>query len=63
MTITIRLKTDNEAFEGDRELTAFKIAQSGVDRLVTFGRPKSRIGYGLRDANGNTVGTVKVTGK
>jgi hypothetical protein len=63
MTITIRLKTDNAAFEHDREEEAFRIAREGLDRLLIHGRPKSRLGYGLRDSNGNVVGSVTVKGK
>ena len=59
MTITIRLKTDNAAFEDDQDA---EIARILAEYLLTVGR----FGFDsrkLRDINGNIVGTVKVTGR
>lgn len=59
MTITIRLSTDNAAFE-DRD--------AEIGRLLHIVAERQRLGRGidgvkLLDYNGNTVGSVKVTGK
>ena len=71
MTITIRLKTGNAAFtdpdadEKDREAQdaardteVSRILHHWLDRWDGSGGPTY-----LRDANGNTVGSVTVTGK
>jgi len=65
MTITIKLKTDNAAFEGDsRDLeiarliwgVAHRFERGAVASGVREARP-------LKDRNGNTVGSVTVTGR
>ena len=55
MTITIRLKTDNAAFEDDKAEEVQRILK---DWLSAGFRPAN-----LYDANGNRVGSVTVTGK
>ena len=56
MTITIKLKTDNAAFQdGQKEQEIQRILQDWID---TGWGPRR-----LRDYNGNTIGEVKVTGK
>ncbi len=56
MTITIKLKTDNAAFaDGCKEQEVQRILEKWIAE-----------GYGprnLRDYNGNTVGSVTVTGR
>lgn len=59
MTITIKLKTDNAAFEY-REQEVLRILKEWIsgedgDPVLAF--------HHLRDINGNTVGTVEVRGK
>lgn len=57
MTITIRLKTGNAAFEDDAEIV--RILARVAREYYSFGpQPTS-----IRDINGNTVGSVTVTGK
>ena len=60
MTITIKLKTDNAAFSEGGGPTP---RTDEVERIV---REWAQRGIGpatLRDYNGNTVGSVTVTGK
>lgn len=61
MIITIKITTDNAAFEGNRDGVAFDIAKGAIERCIDHGRPAGN--YTLRDSNGNTVGTVTVRGK
>lgn len=57
MTITILLKTGNAAFEDDAEIV--RILARVAREYYSFGpQPTS-----IRDINGNTVGSVTVTGK
>jgi hypothetical protein len=58
MTITIRLKTDNAAFEDDREGELLRIFGQAALAVVQYGASRKS----LRDSNGNTVGSVTVTG-
>ena len=58
MTITIRLKTDNAAFE-DKDTEVSRILARIAAEFYSFGPSPSK----LRDSNGNTVGTVTVTGR
>ena len=55
MTITIKLKTGNAAFENDKEAEIAGILREWLDRGITERR--------LLDSNGNHVGSVTVTGK
>lgn len=56
MTITIKLKTDNAAFQdGCKEQEIQNILQDWINSGCG---PRK-----LRDSNGNTVGSVTVTGK
>lgn len=55
MTITIRLKTDNAAFEENRREEVRRI-------LMEWARCETHGGH-LYDSNGNKVGSVTVTGK
>ncbi len=57
MTITIRLKTGNAAFEDDKDAEIKRILQERLINDWPFDRTT------LIDANGNTVGSVTVTGK
>lgn len=62
MTITIRLKTDNDAFQdGNRETEIARLVQAVADRISEGGSTYAECQ--LRDTNGNTVGTVTVTGR
>lgn len=58
MTITIKINTDNAAFESRRELR--RILLEAVDQVTS--RTRAELGP-LRDVNGNTVGSVTVRGK
>ena len=60
MTITIRLKTDNAAFEDDRGAEVARIVLEAVVPMLEHGELGKSLLY---DANGNTVGSVTVTGK
>lgn len=56
---TLTIKTDNAAFdEGDKGLEVARILRELANRLET----QSQTSGTLRDANGNTVGTWKLTG-
>ena len=57
MTITIRLKTENAAFE-DRDAEVTRILREWAARI-----PEDGYGAKLYDVNGNTVGSVTITGK
>jgi hypothetical protein len=59
MTITIKLRTDNAAFE-DNPGEVLRIVQDWLDKSARYGTLE---GANLRDYNGNTVGTVTVRGK
>ncbi len=63
MTITIRLKTDNEAFADDgRAAEVVRILRAWLDGEMTR-RDATAHEHTLRDYNGNTVGSVTVTGR
>lgn len=62
MTITIRIKTDNAAFEDDKQGEVTRILTDYLEEVKRLG--VLRLGdVTLRDYNGNTVGRVNVTGK
>jgi hypothetical protein len=61
MTITIKLKTDNAAFEQGDSQEVIRILRTVIDRISDGGVPYAK--GNLLDLNGNTVGTVKVTGR
>lgn len=61
MTITIKLKTENAAFEGDRDEAIWRIIYEWASGPLYQFRPPGNCQ--LRDINGNTVGSVTVTGK
>jgi hypothetical protein len=58
MTITIKLKTENAAFE-DKDAEVARILAQVCKQFYSYGPQPSK----LRDYNGNTVGSVTVTGK
>ncbi len=58
MTITIKIDTGNAAFE-DRATEISRILHQWLDREGDFARGTVK----LHDYNGNTVGSVTVTGK
>jgi hypothetical protein len=58
MTITIKLKTDNAAFE-DKDAEVARIMARICREFDRYGPQPTNI----RDYNGNTVGSVTVTGK
>ena len=58
MTITIKIHTDNAAFE-DREAEIARILARVCREFYGFGSTPTP----LRDSNGNTVGSVTVKGK
>jgi hypothetical protein len=60
MTITIKLKTDNAAFE-DKHTETLRIIQAWLDDAARYGDLLAT--NILIDYNGNTVGSVRVTGK
>lgn len=62
MTITIKLKTDNTAFE-DKETETRRIVQDWLDHTFGLNRLRGACTDNLLDFNGNTVGSVTVTGK
>jgi hypothetical protein len=55
MTITIKLNTDNAAFSDSKDAEVQRILRVWLAEGATSGK--------LRDYNGNTVGTVTITGK
>ncbi len=55
MTITFRIKTDNEAFTPDAEAEVERIIKSWADTCMRFRT--------LYDINGHKVGIVTVTGR
>ena len=59
MTITIRLKTDNAAFEDDRDAEVERILR----KYLLHGGGFCPGSINVLDANGNRVGSVTVTGK
>ena len=62
MTITIRLKTESDAFEGPMyENEIARLVQEVADRISEGGSTYAR--GNLQDVNGNTVGSVTVRGK
>ena len=59
MTITIRIATDNEAFEEpNKEAEVERIIKAWLERGLVSGTTTK-----LRDYNGNTVGSVTVKGR
>jgi hypothetical protein len=58
MTITIKLKTDNAAFSDDYHGEVTTIIRAAALKVAVGERA-----FNLHDSNGNTVGTVKVTGR
>ena len=58
MKATIRIKMDNAAFDGRPELELARILADSANRLESRGE---LFDFLLRDANGNTVGELKVT--
>ena len=68
MTITITIATDNEAFQdGNKAAEVSRIiaawAQKTAVEARTIGAHTFNGLQPLRDVNGNTVGSVKVSGK
>lgn len=67
MTITIRLRTDNASFESDYRLELAGILRTVVRETLQARSERPRTAQphvaGLHDSNGNTVGSVTVTGK
>lgn len=62
MTITIKLKTDNAAFTDGHYPEETRNAE--IRRIIHEWMHKGYMADAdLRDSNGNTVGTVTVTGK
>lgn len=61
MTITIRLKTDNAAFE-DKDQEVTRILHRWIERAA-MGWLDSGTVTKLMDYNGNAVGTITVRGK
>jgi hypothetical protein len=69
MQITITINTDNAAFEDGAEIEVARILADYARRLndgltnleltSVLNNPRGR--YALRDSNGNTVGSVRVT--
>lgn len=55
MTITIKINTDNAAFEGDRDEEIARMLRRWLERGISDA--------GLMDLNGNRVGSVQVKGK
>lgn len=60
MTITIKIQTANAAFRENGDGEVFRIINDAVERIRRDG---FTVNAPLRDSNGNTVGSVKVTGK
>lgn len=56
MTITFTINTSNAAFDGNSGGEVIRILQEFISKNSLYSRD-------LRDANGNTVGRVTVTGK
>jgi hypothetical protein len=54
---TLKINTDNAAFEGDRDAEVARILKVAAD-CVLLGRADGI----LRDALGNSVGTFRMTG-
>lgn len=64
MTITIKINTENAAFEDDRDGELTRILTAAIARLTHNGSPYWRTcPLTLHDSNGNTVGSVTVRGK
>jgi hypothetical protein len=58
MTITIKINTDNAAFE-DKDAEVARIMAQVCREFYSYGPQPSR----LRDSNGNTVGSITVRGR
>lgn len=62
MKITITIATDNAAFQdGNKEAEIARLVQIVADRISEGGSSYAR--GNLQDVNGNTCGTVTVTGR
>lgn len=61
MTITIKINTDNAAFEDDKATEVHRIVREAV--AILNGDDYGPGAFPVRDSNGNTVGSVTVTGK
>ena len=60
MSVAIRIKTDNAAFDGCRGYELARILRELAERLC-FIAETGAVNFSMRDANGNTVGTCKVS--
>ncbi len=61
MTITIKIKTDNDAFQdGNKDAEIGRMLSRWLAGAA-FDPPNGT--EPLRDSNGNTVGSIKVTGR
>ena len=65
MELTIKINMDNAAFEDNRATETCRILQEQVIEYLEHYAVNDQdldpwIGYDLRDANGNTTGSVKV---
>lgn len=61
MTITIKLKINNAAFQPDASSEVYRILKTLTERVSDGGM--HYLPGNIIDSNGNTVGTVTVTGK
>lgn len=61
MTITITLRTDNDVFQPDASEEVYRILRALTDRVSDGGL--HYLPGNITDSNGNTVGTVTVTGR
>ena len=61
MTMTLKIRMDNEAFTTGHELECARILKQFSDRIVNDLTLSIGDEYPLMDSNGNTCGTVKVT--
>lgn len=61
MTITIKLKTDNAAFQPEASEEVYRILLRLTNRVSEGGL--HFLPGNVLDSNGNTVGTVRVTGR
>jgi hypothetical protein len=61
MTITIKIATGNAAFEGDVNPELYCIFKKLTERISEGGT--HYLNGSVQDSNGNTVGSVKVTGR
>lgn len=61
MTITIKLKTTDDAFTLSPDMEVYRILRILTERVSEGGL--HFLPGNVMDSNGNTVGTVKVTGR